>query len=281
MAQPLRKSSEAPEVVLQGSDYTEGGDRRSIVTYAERLKRSGHGTLYAKQIDENDTESTKYPLSPSTLPPPSPIPTTLFTGEDDDRSTIPRRRGRSFGILEMMVLVLVAFLIGGGIGGGVGGALLAKEKSKQWYVKVQDCTSENKIRTNKLTSQSSANTPSATSSASAPTRTGNYIMDTAGCPAIESGGVWNSTTPGKSFQRVCYKNAVGKSNKNIITGNVTVATFDACLNACAVTNGCLAATWYMFSVTSPSKNAVCYFKSEAGVESAQPDGDALVTGYLV
>jgi hypothetical protein len=149
MERQLRKSSDAPEVVLQGSDYPESGDQRSIVTYAERLKRSGHGTLYGKQIDINDTESTKYPLSPSTLPPPSPIPTTLFTVEDDDRSIAPQRT--SFGILEMVVLVLVAFLIGGAIGGGVGGALLAKEKSKPWYVYVQTYILEAVTRSNNLT----------------------------------------------------------------------------------------------------------------------------------
>jgi hypothetical protein len=123
----LRKSSEAPEVVVP-----EVNDQKTTWTYAERLKRSGHGTLYGKQVDLNDTESTKYPPTPQVPPPPSPIPTTLFTADDEDKSIAPRRR--TFGVLEMIILVLVAFLIGGGIGGGVGGALLVQEKSRQWYV---------------------------------------------------------------------------------------------------------------------------------------------------
>ncbi|EPE32124.1 hypothetical protein GLAREA_12206 [Glarea lozoyensis ATCC 20868] len=251
MERPLRKSSEAPEVVLHSD-----GDQKTIWTYAERLKRSGHGTLHGKQIDMNDTESTKYPPTtvgtPSLAPPPSPIPTTLFTVDEDDRSIAPRRI--SFGILETIVLVLVAFLIGGGIGGGIGGALFVKEKSR--------CSADS--------------TPT---SAPAPERTGNTIVDPAGCPAINS-TTWKSATTGKTFRRVCYRDAISQNTQNIITGNTSVSTIDACLEACATSTGCVAATWYIFSVTSPSKNAVCFFKNQVGLSVSQPTGDSLVTAYL-
>lgn len=121
MDRPIRKSSEAPQVVDPEHD---GG----IWTYGERLKRNrpGAATLSQKQLDPFDTESRKFP---------SPIPP---TPRQDITPALPEPpielRKRSFGWITTLCLVLLAFLIGGGVGGGVGGALVAKEKSKTWYV---------------------------------------------------------------------------------------------------------------------------------------------------
>ncbi|KAG9235263.1 hypothetical protein BJ875DRAFT_278722 [Amylocarpus encephaloides] len=258
MSRPVRNFSDAPEVVTPEIDDVES----IFVTYQERFKRQT-GTL---QIDPVETESRNFPPPPLPLPSTPATPATPTTASPkppastylgEEKSSFERRR--SLGILTTLIVAFVAFLIGGGIGGGVGGALLVKEK-------------------NRLCPSSAAVT---ISSPSPSTSAGTSILDIAGCPAIMTSQAWNSTTSGKRFIRACYKDTVGVSpDQNIVIGQQAFSTLDGCLNACASMEKCVAATWYIFSVTTPSKNAVCFFKGSVGVQSAQAEGDSCVTGFL-
>lgn len=126
---------------------------------------------------------------------------------------------------------------------------------------------------------SSSVQPTLTSTSSPSTQT-SFAFDTAGCPGIDQDR-YNSTTPGKHFLRSCYVDAVSQPTQNIIMGNKTVANFNDCLDSCAKLDGCLAATWIMFSFSAPRNNAVCFFKNSVGIATPQVAGDSLVTGFLV
>lgn len=126
---------------------------------------------------------------------------------------------------------------------------------------------------------SSSVQPTVTNTASPATQT-SFAFDTAGCPGIDQDR-YNSTTPGKHFLRSCYMDAVSQPTQNIIMGNKTVANFNDCLDSCAKLDGCLAATWVMFSFSAPRNNAVCFFKNSVGNTTPQVAGDSLVTGFLV
>lgn len=63
--------------------------------------------------------------------------------------------------------------------------------------------------------------------------------------------------------------------------NSVETSFDNCLNACAETEGCLGATWFIFSVANPKKNSVCYFKDGIGTaNSTTGAGQQLASGVL-
>jgi hypothetical protein len=109
---PSRRSSEAPEVVPGQLDII-----------IDRFKRTGQ-SQYQKQVDERETETKSFPPTPrlpyESVPSLTPSPSPLLYHEE------PRARGRSRRALPLVtaiVLVVLAFLLGGGIGGGIGGAL--------------------------------------------------------------------------------------------------------------------------------------------------------------
>jgi hypothetical protein len=113
-----RRSSEAPEVVP--------GQLGIII---DRFKRTGQ-SQYQKQVDERETETKSFPPTPrlpyESVPSLAPSPSRLLYYKE------PRTRGRNRRALPLVtaiVLVVLAFLLGGGIGGGIGGAL-AVERTK-------------------------------------------------------------------------------------------------------------------------------------------------------
>jgi hypothetical protein len=138
--QPLRTSSEAPEVVPEEQQPPPHEDAGVVVTtYGEAdLKKTRTGeSQYQKQVDDRQRETLNYPPTPSDQStfPLSAIAQRRQSQMDIDEEDEPQRlrvidSGRSFTLLTTIILVIVAFLLGGGIGGGVGGALFVKEKSK-------------------------------------------------------------------------------------------------------------------------------------------------------
>lgn len=170
--QPSRISSEAPEVVpeqpqpprqtLPREDFSNGVP---VSTYGETdIKRNGGilsgGSRHQKQVDIRETETRNYPFPPTPSPrvydwepiPTTPTPRKPELHEEPSHMGEDRRRGRGrkFGLVTTVVLVAVAFLLGGGIGGGVGGALVAQEKSKCVFT-LPAFRSNNPSRTFKLT----------------------------------------------------------------------------------------------------------------------------------
>lgn len=111
---PLRKSSEGPEVVQP--DYP---DKYAI---SEKLSnaRLGRWTQSQKQVDPSRVETRNFP---------SPMPNLPSNIVPDRVERIGTKR-KTFGLVTTVILVIIAFLLGGGIGGGIGGAMVAKEKSK-------------------------------------------------------------------------------------------------------------------------------------------------------
>jgi hypothetical protein len=109
---PVRKSSEGPEVVLNG----EGPEAdKYFVPYRERIQKAT-GSQYQKQLDDR-IPTPEFPPPPLTFEPPPHIPE-------------PYLRRRTCGLVTTFLIAVIAFLIGGGIGGGVGGALVANEQAK-------------------------------------------------------------------------------------------------------------------------------------------------------
>jgi hypothetical protein len=144
--QPSRISSEGPEVVPEQPEPSQHDNYVNevvVTTYGERdIKRGGAtgGSRYQKQVDDRETETRNYPKPPT----PSlrqyawePTPNSNKNGPTE-REREGFSRGRKFSLSLTVLLVAVAFLLGGGIGGGVGGALFAQEKSRYVYVPYQN-----------------------------------------------------------------------------------------------------------------------------------------------
>jgi len=137
---PLRKSSEAPEVVNDR-------DLFSPDKYMVSEAFDGQGRLFPYkanlpyQPDDRPLEAEVFP-SPRTpdFPPPRAYnPLSPQRGHDPldlppisqvDVQQHERRRNGAFGLIGMILLALVAFLVGGALGGGIGGSIVVKEKAK-------------------------------------------------------------------------------------------------------------------------------------------------------
>jgi hypothetical protein len=124
---PSRISSEAPEVV-PGQPLPEPF---VYMNYDEaRAKRaSSEGSEDIKPWEVREKEKGKL------VPTPQVVYDQISESEVQisyQEKPIPRRR--TFGLLPVIVLVLVAFFIGGGIGGGIGGAIAANAKAKLRFV---------------------------------------------------------------------------------------------------------------------------------------------------
>ncbi|CZR69845.1 uncharacterized protein PAC_19745 [Phialocephala subalpina] len=155
---------------------------------------------------------------------------------------------RVFSLVTMIVLVVIAFCLGGGIGGGIAGAVMSSQKSES--------------------------SPSST----APASQSIVYVDQAGCPLVNNSTYTSST--GAAFLTICATAILSSSTQNIDLSNSTQASFNACLDACANTTGCVGASWYMFDPTTPSRNSVCFLKSGTGEEVVANGGLSVVSGYL-
>lgn len=89
---------------------------------SERLEKArvGRWTQCQKQVDPYQVETRNFP---------SPMPS-LPSNIVPERVVERRRRKRTCGVGMTVLLVVVAFLLGGGVGGGVGGSIVAKEKGR-------------------------------------------------------------------------------------------------------------------------------------------------------
>lgn len=96
------------------------------------------------------------------------------------------------------------------------------------------------------------------------------ILDYAGCPSVNN-VTYVSTRTNKRFLKICGNEIVAPEGQNIDMGNSVEGSFNDCLNACAEKEGCMGATWFIFSASNPKKNSVCYFKDGVGT-SAPPSG---------
>lgn len=113
---PVRRSSEGPEVVP--SPRVESPDKY-LVPFSDRFNRPS--TIFQQKLSEEPEEE-----HPSARHPQHPV-------GRDDFSYVSQEDGayrRSFGLLTIVLLSLLAFLVGGGIGGGVGGAIAVKNQDK-------------------------------------------------------------------------------------------------------------------------------------------------------
>ncbi|TVY80509.1 hypothetical protein LSUE1_G003309 [Lachnellula suecica] len=242
---PVQNSSEAPEVVLPDPP-----DKYAI---SERLERArvGRWTQYQKQVDPYHTETRNFPPSPMPSLPSNIVP---------DRVNRPRTRQKSFGLLTTVVLIIVAFLLGGGIGGGIGGAMAAKEKSKS-----------------KIVTSTTLVMP--TTTVIPPPVTTTVLQDAALCPLVHN-TIYNSTISGKRFLQVCQSNILPADGQTIDIKNETITGFDPCLDFCANTDGCVAASWVMFSAAVPAQNSVCFLKNSTGVQTKAESIGQVASGYL-
>jgi hypothetical protein len=125
-----------------------------------------------------------------------------------------------------------------------------------------------------------------TSTITAPASVSTIILDTAGCPLVNN-STYNSTTRGYSFLRLCATDITAPPGTNIDASNSQQSTFESCLDACASYNqnvqkdGCLGASWVIFSPTVPSRNSICFLKNATGVQtSASVSGQTVVSGFL-
>ena len=116
--QPLRVSSEAPEVVPgqpENCVYINYEDGRYKRTSSEEASEDSY---HLKPYDARERDGKKL------------VPTPQIIYDQISYQEKPVRRRRTFGLLTTIIFALVAFLIGGGIGGGVGGALATKAMSR-------------------------------------------------------------------------------------------------------------------------------------------------------
>ncbi|KAH8686164.1 hypothetical protein BGZ60DRAFT_559913 [Tricladium varicosporioides] len=257
---PVRKSSEGPEVVQEYLDHKQNGG--AFVFDGERFKRQrvGNGTLSQKQIDPDQVETKRWP---SPVVPNERRSFVPFLNQGEREEDGWRKERRKTGICWMVVVGLVAFLVGGGIGGGIGGALVAREKAKST-----------------VATETPALTPTATTTLATSSPTATMILDQAGCPLIINK---NYTTPStsKTYRQFCGSDTVSSNPGTTISmGNATASTLNECLDKCSSMNGCMAATWVIFSATNPGSNSVCFFKSEVGVVTTVSDR-ALAMGVLL
>jgi hypothetical protein len=119
----------------------------------------------------------------------------------------------------------------------------------------------------------------ATATASAAPSTSTVIVDTAGCPLVNN-TTYNAPS-GTAFLKLCATEIVAPANQYIELSNSVQGSFNACLDSCANTTGCVGASWVIFSSTNPSRNSVCYLKNKTGVStSATAAGETVVSGYL-
>lgn len=191
---------------------------------------------------------------------PHPMPT-LPSNIVPDLAEKPERRKRAFGLVTTLILVSVAFVFGGGVGGGIGGALLATENSKPRVV-------------------TSTTVVMPTATVISPPITTTVIQDAALCPLIH-GTLYNSTAQGKQFLRVCEKNFLTPDGgQSIDIKNETISAFGPCLDFCANTTGCVAASWVMFSASDPIQNSVCFLKSSLGTQTTASNIGQVASGYL-
>ncbi|TVY41769.1 hypothetical protein LSUB1_G003739 [Lachnellula subtilissima] len=241
---PLRKSSEGPEVVQP--DYP---DKYAI---SEKLgnARIARWTQSQKQVDPYRVETRHFP---------SPMPKLPSNIVPDRVERIGTKR-KTFGLITTVILVIIAFLIGGGIGGGVGGAMVAKEKSKD-----------------RPTTSTTTIMPTAT--IISPGSTTTMIQDAAFCPLVHK-SLYNSTIPGKKFLQVCDTNYLPADGQMIDIKNQTKSGLQPCLDFCAQTDGCIAASWVMFSAASPLENSVCFLKNNYGVQTSADGIGQVASGYL-
>lgn len=174
---------------------------------------------------------------------------------------------RVFSLVTTIILVVIAFCIGGGIGGGIAGAVMSNQKSGY----VHSARVHLQINANSIDLRSSTRNSTALTS--------TVYVDQAGCPLINNSPYTSST--GATFLTICATAIVSSvSTQNIDLSNSTQSSFDACLDSCASTTGCVGASWYMFDPTTPSRNSVCFLKSETGLEIVANGGVSVVSGYL-
>ncbi|TVY93006.1 hypothetical protein LAWI1_G003058 [Lachnellula willkommii] len=240
---PLRKSSEGPEVVQP--DYP---DKYAI---SEKLgnARMGRWTQCQKQFDPYRVETRNFP---------SPMPNLPSNIVPDRVGRIGTKR-KTFGLITTVILVIIAFLVGGGIGGGIGGAVVAKERSKDRPV-------------------TTTTTILPTATIISPPSTTTMMLDAAVCPLVHN-TIYNSTVPGKKFLQVCQTNYLPKDGQTIDIKNQTESGLPQCLDFCAQTDGCIAASWVMFSAATPLENSVCFLKNSLGVQT-KADLGQVASGYL-
>jgi len=120
-----------------------------------------------------------------------------------------------------------------------------------------------------------------TSTVLAPPVTTTVLQDAALCPLIHN-TLYNSTStnPPKKFLQICNNNFLPRDGQTIDIKNATLSTLQACLDFCAQTDGCVAASWVMFSATSPIENSVCFLKSGLGEQTKTSGIGQVASGYL-
>lgn len=118
-----------------------------------------------------------------------------------------------------------------------------------------------------------------TTTASAGPATSTVIVDTAGCPLVNNS---TYTSPsGTAFLKMCATEIEPASGQYIEISNSVQGSFNACLDSCASTTGCVGASWVIFSPTNPGRNSVCYLKNKTGVATAASAvGETVVSGFL-
>lgn len=149
MMRPVRKSSEAPEVVPLQTDLFVADAQSKVDSF-----RRKQGTQYEKQVADVqspgfDARSPRTPGSPTpgyggAYKTPASVSSPRWTEREYQTpgslydlsacnvqvaSDLPRRERKVCGLITTLVLVIAAFIIGGGVGGGVGGAFAVKNKN--------------------------------------------------------------------------------------------------------------------------------------------------------
>lgn len=122
---PVRISSEGPEVVSDSRyQHEQHSPDKYLVPFSERFDRQPTIPVIQTLPDEHQTSPQPQLYSP----PPKGYDNLPYMTHDQDRERHERDRG--FPLLTTILLVLVAFIIGGGIAGGVGGAMVVKRQDK-------------------------------------------------------------------------------------------------------------------------------------------------------
>jgi hypothetical protein len=196
-----------------------------------------------------------------------------------DRVERTRTGRKTFGLITTIILVIVAFLVGGGIGGGIGGSMVAKEKSKPRIVYVSSQFPNRLMGLADKFCSTSTTTVMPTSTIISPPITTTILQDAALCPLVHN-TIYNSTVPGKKFLQVCQTNFLPADGQTIDIKNQTESGLQPCLDFCAQTDGCVAASWIMFSAATPIENSVCFLKNSLGVQTKADNIGQVASGYL-